>query len=113
MTRTIIALALFLATVAAALAQSPPNQTPAAGTTAASAQTSCGTTATLLLAADSSKTTRQVSNQSGATVFLGASTVTTSTGYAMATATQLDASRLNGPLYCVAVSAETVSTLQY
>ncbi len=83
------------------------------GATPTSSQVSCGTSATVLLAADQTKASRQISNQSGQTVYLGGAGVTTTTGYAVPTGYGYDASHEAGILYCVAASAATVSTLQY
>jgi hypothetical protein len=84
------------------------------GPAPASAQVSIGTTATLIFGADVTKRGRTISNQSGVTVFVGPSGVTTGTGFAVPTGSGYDASNLDGPLYgIVATGSATIGTLQY
>jgi hypothetical protein len=94
--------------------QNPAVVNAPTGATAVTAQVSCATTATALLAADTTKAVRSIANNSGATVFLGPSGVTTSTGIPIATGQGFDASHLTGALYCiVASSTATLGTIQY
>ena len=77
-------------------------------------QISCGTTATLLLSADATKSVRSLSNQSGSMVYLGGATVTTSTGIPFPTGSGWDASHFIGALYCIVASGSaTIGTLSY
>lgn len=86
----------------------------ATGGTPASSQVSCATTATQVLAADATKAVRTLSNQSGATIYLGGSGVTSSTGLPVPSGAGYDASSLTGALYCVTASGTAVvGTLQY
>lgn len=83
------------------------------GATATTAQVSCGVSSTALLPASTTNVKRFVSNTSASTVFIGASGVTTATGYAIPAGQQFDASQFSGALFCVAAGATTVSTITY
>jgi hypothetical protein len=78
-------------------------------------QVSVGTNATLIIAATKPNTSRQsvtIYNTSGATVFVGASTVTTGTGHGIAAGGSLTLN-VSGAVYgIVASSTSTVSFIE-
>lgn len=76
-------------------------------------QVTCGTSATLVWGDGSSYVSRQISNQSGGTVYLGGSTVTTSSGFPVPSGSGYDATHALSSMYCVATSAAVIGTLQY
>ena len=69
---------------------------------------SCGTSATMLLPADTTKIFRGVVNVGAATIYWGSSGVTTSTGTPLIAGQGWDFSHFQGALYCV-VGSGTVS----
>lgn len=84
------------------------------GPAPASGQVSIGTSATKIFDADTTKRSRQISNQSGVTVYVGPSGVTTANGFAVPNGSGYDASSLDGPLYgVVTTGTATIGTLQY
>lgn len=78
------------------------------------AQVSVGTTATLILAAESERIEAWISNQGGASVFLGDDTsVTTSNGFELPTGEILRLEFYTGAIYgIVAAGTNTVGTLE-
>jgi hypothetical protein len=78
-------------------------------------QISVGTTATLIIAATKPNTSRQsvtIYNTSGATVFIGGSTVTTSTGHGIVAGGSLTLA-VSGAVYGIVVtSTSTVSYIE-
>lgn len=80
------------------------------------AQVTVATTATLLAAANPNRKFLSISNNGGATVFLGASNVLTTTGHLLLTANTitLDGSITTAAIYgIVAASTNVVSVLEY
>ena len=87
-----------------------------AGGTPATAQVTCTTagTVSVLAAITGSKAGRFVSNTSGSTIYIGASGVSSSTGYALPTGTTIDLTKSTSALYCATSTGTAVlSTLQY
>jgi hypothetical protein len=90
---------------------------PASGggdSTFTQASVSCASTATLMLAADTTKNVRQFWNGSAVTVYFGPVSVTTSTGQPVAAGSGWDLSRFAGAAYCiVATGTASITTMQY
>jgi len=87
-----------------------------AGGTPATAQVTCTTAGTVqvLAAVTGSKAGRFVSNTSGSTIYIGASGVSSLTGYALPTGTTIDLTKSTSALYCATSTGTAVlSTLQY
>jgi len=87
-----------------------------AGGTPATAQVTCTTAGTVqvLAAITTAKAGRFVSNTSGATIYIGPSGVSSSTGYALPTGTTIDLTKSTSALYCAtSTSTAVLSTLQY
>lgn len=87
-----------------------------AGGTPATAQVTCTTAGTVqvLAAITGSKAGRFVSNTSGSTIYIGASGVSSSTGYALPNGVTIDLTKSTSALYCAtSTSTAVLSTLQY
>ena len=87
-----------------------------AGGAPATAQITCTTAGTVqvLAAITTAAAGRFVSNTSGATIYLGATGVSSTTGYALPTGTTIDLTKSTSALYCAtATSTAVLSTLQY
>jgi len=87
-----------------------------AGVTPASAQVTCDTSGTVsvLAAVTTAKAGRFLSNVSGATIYIGASGVSNTTGFPVPTGTVLDVTKSTSALYCATASSTAVlNTLQY
>jgi hypothetical protein len=87
-----------------------------AGTAPVSGQATCDTTGTVkvLDAATATPAGRIVSNISGATIYVGPSGVSSTTGFPVPTGTTLDLSKSTAAMYC-ATAADTavMNSLQY
>lgn len=87
-----------------------------AGGTPSTAQVTCTTAGTVqvLGAVTGSKAGRFVSNTSGSTIYIGASGVSSTTGYALPTGTTIDLTKSTSALYCATASGTAVlGTLEY
>jgi len=87
-----------------------------AGTIVTSTQITCTTAGTVqaLESLTTSKSRRFISNTSGATVYLGANGVSSTTGFPLPTGTTLDVTKLTAALYCATASSTAViGTLEY
>lgn len=87
-----------------------------AGVAPVATQVTCTTAGTVavLSAVTTSKAAQYVSNQSGATVYLGPSGVSSSTGFPLPTGAVLDVTKATSGLYCATASSTAViGVLQY
>jgi hypothetical protein len=87
-----------------------------AGGTPTSAQATCTTDGTVQVLASitTAKAGRFLSNVSGATIYIGPSGVSDTTGFPVPTGTVLDVTKSTSALYCATASSTAVlNTLQY
>lgn len=87
-----------------------------AGGTPTTAQVTCDANGTVqvLGAVTTAKAGRFVSNTSGSTIYIGASGVSSTTGYALPTGTTIDLTKSTSALYCATASGTAVlGTLEY
>ncbi len=87
-----------------------------ASSTPVATQVTCTTVGTVqvLESLTSSKSRRFIANTSGATVYLGPSGVSSTTGFPLPTGVTLDVTKLTAALYCAtASSTAVVGTLEY
>ena len=87
-----------------------------AGGTPSTAQVTCTTAGTVqvLGAVTTAKAGRFVSNTSGSTIYIGASGVSSSTGFPVPTGVTLDLTKSTSALYCAtSTSTAVLGTLEY
>ena len=87
-----------------------------AGGTPSTAQVTCTTAGTVqvLGAVTTAKAGRFVSNTSGSTIYIGASGVSSTTGFPVPTGVTLDLTKSTSALYCATASSTAVlGTLEY